>query len=350
MKLHIFNTEHDLALAFGGARFTAPHVARQLRADLGFLPVILADDGDLILVDDVDNAVNQMRYLKGSLPHVQFVTPNQLSEYADSIGLICPWGWDAAIGYELLKTCPSLSPLIPDDEILSAIRQFSNRRWAANYLGNDGVYCSSLTEVNERCQTFCQFVLKAPWSCSGRGVRYRRDDRWAENVISKQGGIMVEPYYNKVRDFAMEFFSDGCGCVSYLGISLFETVNGAYKGNLLATEAEKMKILSKYITTTELDAVRERIITKMSDYVGHTYCGPFGVDMMICQQEDEVRIAECVELNLRTTMGHVALALTKRLNPDGTMPHQLMRVEYNGSHYHLRVLNTYDNALNTTQM
>ena len=350
MKLHIFNTEHDLALAFGGARFTAPHAARQLRADLGFLPALMADDNDMVLVDDVDNAVNQMRYLRGELPQVQFVTPNHLPEYSDRIELICPWGWDIAICHELRKACPSLTPMIADVETLADIRQISNRRWSANNLGNTGIYCSSLTEVNEQCQTFRQFVLKAPWSCSGRGVRYRRDDRWTENVIRKQGGIMVEPYYNKVMDFAMEFSSDGCGHVSYLGISLFETVNGAYKGNLLAPEVEKMKILSKYIPQPEIIAVRQRIITRMTDYAGYSYRGPFGVDMMIYEHEGEIKLAECVELNLRTTMGHVALALTKRLNPDGTLPHQLMRVEYDGSHYHLRVLNTYNNALNTTQI
>ena len=38
MNIHVFNPEHDIALASNLANFTAPHAGRQLRADLGFLP------------------------------------------------------------------------------------------------------------------------------------------------------------------------------------------------------------------------------------------------------------------------------------------------------------------------
>jgi len=42
MTLHIFNPEHDIALAINKSIFTAPHSARELRADLGFLPALYA--------------------------------------------------------------------------------------------------------------------------------------------------------------------------------------------------------------------------------------------------------------------------------------------------------------------
>ena len=64
MKLHIFNPEHDIALAANQPRFTAPHAGRQLRADLGFLPALWADDGDLVLVDDVEAALEWVRHVK----------------------------------------------------------------------------------------------------------------------------------------------------------------------------------------------------------------------------------------------------------------------------------------------
>lgn len=46
-------------------------------------------------------------------------------------------------------------------------------------------------------------------SGSGRGIRYVKHEmnnhqtNWAKNIISNQGGIVIEPYYNKVKDFAM---------------------------------------------------------------------------------------------------------------------------------------------------
>lgn len=52
---------------------------------------------------------------------------------------------------------------------------------------------------------------------------------------------MIEPYYNKVKDFGMEFFADETGQVHYLGLSLFHTANGAYTGNILASEEVKRR-------------------------------------------------------------------------------------------------------------
>ena len=53
-KLHIFNPEHDIALASNLTNFTAPHAGRQLRADLGFLPALWADEGDYVWVEYAD--------------------------------------------------------------------------------------------------------------------------------------------------------------------------------------------------------------------------------------------------------------------------------------------------------
>ena len=61
MKLMVFNPEHDIALASTLANFTAPHAGRQLRADLGFLPALWADEGDKVLVDHVESAEKAFR-------------------------------------------------------------------------------------------------------------------------------------------------------------------------------------------------------------------------------------------------------------------------------------------------
>ena len=52
MTLHIFNPEHDIALAANLSNFTAPHAGRQLRHDLGFLPALWAAEGDSVLVEN----------------------------------------------------------------------------------------------------------------------------------------------------------------------------------------------------------------------------------------------------------------------------------------------------------
>ena len=58
MKLHVFNPEHDIVMAYGDGMFTSPHAARGLRRDLGFIPAFTAKDGDFVLVDDIAFIVN----------------------------------------------------------------------------------------------------------------------------------------------------------------------------------------------------------------------------------------------------------------------------------------------------
>jgi len=56
MTLHVFNPEHDIALAYNNKHFTAPHAGRQLRHDLDYLPALWAAEGDLVWVENVASA------------------------------------------------------------------------------------------------------------------------------------------------------------------------------------------------------------------------------------------------------------------------------------------------------
>ena len=62
--------------------------------------------------------------------------------------------------------------------------------------------------------------------------------------------------YNKVEDFAMEFYSDGIGGVTFEGYSLFHTgKSGMYEGNCLLSNEAIRKQLSQYVpleTLTDL--------------------------------------------------------------------------------------------------
>lgn len=151
---------------------------------------------------------------------------------------------------------------------------------------------------------------------------------WLRNLLSKQGGVMAEPYYEKVKDFGMEFESTESG-IRYLGLSLFHTSNGAYTGNVLATENAKREMISRYIPVSLLDEVKEKICG-MSLLNG--YLGPFGIDMMIIRHHTQLLLHPCVEINLRRTMGHVAL----HLSPSDDDIRMVMRIDYEDK-YKLRI-------------
>ncbi|MBQ7511785.1 MAG: hypothetical protein IJ155_03340 [Prevotella sp.] len=331
MKLHIFNPEHDMALAANLSNFTAPHAGRLLRSDLGFLPALWAKDGEAVLVDCVEVAQRRYNRLRNRI-HGQrptFVDKYQLARV--DITEVEPWGWDLALRTQLLRYGVRC---VPAKEFIAETRRLSHRRTAARLLPllqmegtvGEALECQTLEEVCECLKRWQQVVLKAPWSSSGRGVRFvdhaqndqkkmLNDMHWVKNVITGQGSVMVEPYYKKVRDFGMEFLSHGDGRISYEGLSLFHTANGAYTGNILATEADKIAMISRYVSVETLQCIKEKICDNLN--LG-TYAGPFGVDMMATVQG----LHPCVEINLRRTMGHVALALTPM---DGS--HKVMRIQ-----------------------
>lgn len=361
MKLHIFNPEHDLALAANIPNFTAPHAARQLRADLDFLPALWAADGDLVLVEDVDSVMRRTRHLRRYMAEVEFVTPQILGSQTSGQVDIQPWGQDIALNYQLQQMNPMLANSVLSDFQLGQQRQISGRPWAAKHLlpilaeygGTVGKswIVTNMESLRGVVDGGGDFVLKAPWSSSGRGNRYWLSDRevdnhllgWCDNIIRKQHALMVEPLYNKVLDFGAEFYASGNGCVEYLGLSMFRTVHGVYRGNLLMSERQKEEVLESYISADLMSKVRNRIALLMGELLGNTYIGPFGVDMMVVSGAkkgkpfDEFLLHPMVELNLRRTMGHVALSLSEHLNHEEK---RVMVIDYS-DRYCLHVVKTH---------
>ncbi len=367
MKLHIFNPEHELAQAANLRHFTPPHAGRQLRSDLAFIPALWADEGDLVLVDDIDDAHDKIRHLcKDLADKVELVTRPQLehllqTEYVDAVH---PWGWNMAMKGELESIgFPDLA--LPTDDIINKVRMISGRQWAARHIQQGVSFAQSVEEAKRLARLMGKAVVKAPWSSSGRGVRYvtaeelRMDDscpsldNWIKNIISRQGEVTIEPYYNKVRDFGMEYeMADGK--LHYCGLSIFDTIKNAYSGNVLASEEDKRKALEPYVSEEMLCTEAERVTSVIERNLKGVYSGPLGIDMMIAADNETTaslglpltskgyRLVTCIELNLRRTMGHVALALTRQLAHSSQGFKQkrggVMRVEYDGNKYHLRVM------------
>ena len=343
--LHVFNPEHDLALASGLSNFTAPHAGRRLRADLGYLPALWAGDDDYVLVEHVEQArlaYGRLRARVGGAPR-RFVDKSQLGRLA--IDRVEPWGWDMALRSSLIRY--GVSPeACASEAAITAVRDCSHRRYAAEVLSRlippstfhfppstflfplssfleIPVEATSVETVEACLSQHPRLVLKAPWSSSGRGVRfidgslsdYHRG--WLRNIIAQQGSVMVEPMYPKVKDFGMEFEALPDGQIRYLGLSLFDTRNGAYTGNIIASEEDKLDMISRYVPVSSILDIREKLTSALSDVFtshassqsSHPYTGPFGVDMMILSRPDGqgFSIHPCVEINLRRTMGHVAI-------------------------------------------
>lgn len=355
MQLHIFNPEHDMALALDMEKFVPSHAGREMRADLGFLPALWAEDGDWVLVDDVEGAKARIRHLGAYAHDVHFITCDALGHHPSFLH-IQPWGWNRALRRQLLDAGINEAQL-PSHDVLSNIRQMSHRFWAATHLLKPLVagdtsnrvglahQVSDAEELEVLIATLDKCVLKAPWSSSGRGLRYveqltTHQRGWARNIIAKQRSVMVEPYFHKVMDFACEFEVKG-NEVRYCGLSIFRTVNGMYAGNVIATEQEKEDMVSEFFPFVKVRAAINDLLQLFTENLAGIYEGPLGVDMMLVNTENATKLHPCVEVNLRRTMGHVALAF----NPSPCMPRRLMQVGRESGTYHLRLLTTAENCL-----
>ena len=312
-KLYIFNPENDMALASGSPFYMAPSSAKKMANDLAVLPAWYADAGSEILVTDS----RQVEWLRNGC-RMPLSVKGVLS-VSDEHEEIVPWGWSPALKYRL-------GVGVKREIDVDTLRLLSSRMTAVNLLPKlrvegtvgESFWLSSLEDVSAFSIKHDRVLLKAPWSGSGKGIQPLcglPDDNlkgWIRRIIATQGGVVAEPFYTKVKDFAMEFKVEGKD-VAFVGYSLFETdVRGIYKENFLASDVVIEDILSEYVSRNLLYAVRENLLRELTDILGGDYQGYLGVDMMIVRCGEELLVHPCIEVNLRMNMGVVSRLLFDR--------------------------------------
>lgn len=337
--LHIFNPSHDDALAAGLAGYCPDRAARTLEADLAALPAWWAAAGDVVLLSD--GAVLPGLPARSGVGGVRAAGLDR--RFWDGIDRIAPWGWDALLAGRLHRL-GAPSRLLLDAAALDAVRRLSSRQTAVGLLRavraevpetvGTSHWCTDEDEVWRTVAHYGTAMLKAPWSGSGRGV-FRAgiapDEavrRRVGRLLRTQGGVEVEPFYDRIADFALEFTATGEG-MRFDGLSLFRTTpRGGYDGSVVADDDALCALLPPVLHAT-LDAVRHSLCRLLPALLGTNgfpagtggtshgaYRGPLGVDMMAVRRADGTpALHPCIELNLRRTMGHVALAMRRWLPP-----------------------------------
>ncbi len=199
-----------------------------------------------------------------------------------NVSSVFPWGWDRAVCKQLASLGVE-QEMLPDDIYLQQVRAFSHRQYAAkaaaylrasigDFLPAPAVLLSSIEAVHDFASRVPEVVLKAPWSGSGKGLYWNSGklspslEGWCRRIIGKQGSVMGEIAYRKVIDFAMEFYCDGSGTVTFAGYSLFDSDSGGrYRGNKLLSNDDIIKVLIRYVSADLLCRVEETLIAFFSD-------------------------------------------------------------------------------------
>ena len=305
-RLLIFNPEHDYALGNGSYNYTPSQRILKLAKELEGLPLLWADKGDFILLSD-NSFLDVSTYKKS------FFVRGQINE-------IEPWGWDPAICRRLIEL--GLDPsLLPSKEDINELRRLSHRRssiHANQFLESPSVPCEffdleeafAFYERNKGC------YFKMPWSSGGRGIVATREldslkvREWISGSIRKQGSVIGEIGINRSLDFS-SLWHIGEDKINFRGLSIFKSDGrGKYKGNYFGPQEEIINAISRYSNKFN-NRLIERQASFIKEYISPSYKGYVGFDMMV---DKEGNIYPCVEINLRRTMGHVALEYFKRIS------------------------------------
>lgn len=146
------------------------------------------------------------------------------------------------------------------------------------------------------------FVLKDLYSSSGRGVTFVPTTK--AKLPAGQRQRIVEPLLEIQEDIGIELERTTTGTLRYLGLSRMQNNKGRYAGNRLNDPTLPHPDMHTYI---------DLVLEVLGSYDLKHYHGLIGVDTAIYKGSDgQPHIWPLIEINIRPTMGHVALALEKK--------------------------------------
>ena len=180
-------------------------------------------------------------------------------------------------------------------------------------------------------------AYKSRWGSSGQGTRRFIEESWTDPLrgwirdrIAVQGGIVVEPWLERVVDLSFHWDLLQGGEVRFRGIAeMNNTANGEYRSTSSgpALGPGLSPEVKRFIFGSPGDSKR---LFQVMDSVGATlakplralgYAGPVGVDTFIHRDPHTqfLRFKPIVEINPRYSMGRLTLELKRFGTPASTV-------------------------------
>ena len=329
--IHYFNPGHESAV-LNGSRFYQPNAnVVKMQEDLAFLPAWYAAPDDFVLTvqpltDDFLSTIRLLKPLARAVTSADFFSNRELLLEEEAK----PWGISPQSVYcfEQLNKQYKLQLKVPEWKgVYHSLGSRSTSRECLSSLIDCipeieerilPLYLSDIKAVEEYVVNSGERqVVKAPYSSSGRGLIWLSPERLVQSekqvlrgVLKRQKEVSVEPALDKRLDFSMHFEINLAGEVLFVGYSLFQTnVKGAYEKSLLLEQDELEKRITAFIDEELLLSIRSRLFTFIRQRYSPEYKGNIGVDMLIYQADGQYRLNPCVEINMRKSMGYLAIQL-----------------------------------------
>ncbi|MBR8702679.1 hypothetical protein IX332_000283 [Porphyromonas levii] len=289
MKVHYFNPGYEVTVEQGNSYYTPPRMVRRLRKDLQTLPLYYAQPHEGV-------------YLSSPIPE-ELMCERFIVDH-DCISEVLPWGW-----------APELKGLFPYFELpysLEEMRLYSSRTlgielWHAVYRQALSLFrfAPPREVTQEESVEQGKWVLKEDFSSSGRGIEFVTPEQDPNAIIARRLGkqpgkrLFIEPFYEIAEERGYEFWRTKVGEIIYLGCHRAMTEGGRYKGSYLG------------LPTTGDEAYIDALVAGLRELPLGDYTGVIGVDSALYCDGAKERFVPCLEVNVRPTMGYVALCIQR---------------------------------------
>ena len=325
--IRFFNPGHETAVLNASKYYQAPTIQILMRNELAYLPAWYAQAEDSILIENPlpETFLSEIQAFFTIAKPV--VASNLMTLPHQPIDL---WGISPQSVYffEKLNQTHALNWKIPE---WKDIFRTLGSRWTAHTILSELI--KSIPEIESGILP-CQFsnidaieefllqskerlLVKSPYSSSGRGLVWlppekiaRSEKQIISGMLNKQERVSVEKVLDKQLDFSLHFEISNSGKTAFIGYSVFQTnTKGTYENSLLASQDVLEKLITRFIDPTLIQRVKTELIRQIEEKYAPHYTGCIGVDMLIYISGNEYKLHPCVEINMRKSMGYLALKL-----------------------------------------
>jgi hypothetical protein len=333
--IHYFNPGHETAVLNASKHYQPAANQLKIQHDLAFLPAWYADPDDWVWVDEepanafreeicrvhagirtlsIDRLIDERNTLLGQGIDLWGISPQSIHRF-ESISRQYGLGWQIPVWTEELRRLSSRTTALHIlTQLLQSIPELSGT--AVPH------FVSSLGELEEYLHHHPgRWLIKSPFSSSGRGLVWlalglpaRSEQQIIGGMLKKQSQVSVEPALDKVMDFSMHFEISAGQAIRFAGYSIFQTnEKGAYIGSFTATQEVLKNQIHAFIDKHLLSLVKNQLLSILQKTYSPHYNGNLGVDMLVYRTTDGAyRLHPCIEINLRKSMGYLAICLHHR--------------------------------------
>lgn len=330
--VHSFNpfAEEEVSAALRGESFTPKKQAAAMERDAEMVMLAWCRRDDILLMRELPSLEHLARLQKAGFHLPEFMREDELDKR--KLGGMRPWAWSPVVSKCWKRYANQVSAKVAWQWREPVPAQWLSKQIGVNLLEQSHEEAPLIAKELEAVRAEVEAIhargpalLKGLYSCAGRSQlkvevgEWVAAEDWVRANLQRHGGLVVEAWRERVADFSMlyEITSEG---VEWMGATVME--NDARGGYLGSRVASKWTSLLENEVTTWLhceaqiqDWIETRWPTALKELL-EGYIGPVGIDCMVYREPDgRLNWLPVVEVNVRMTMGRVALELMRKSRP-----------------------------------